>query len=120
MYYQSPVGLLNINMNDGFINEIIFIDEEKEILNDKNEEDHSNKNKIVLEKCRQQLDEYFAGKRTQFDFAIHQGGTVFQQKAWNELLNIPFGKTISYLQLSQRIGNEKVKALELEIDDLPN
>jgi methylated-DNA-[protein]-cysteine S-methyltransferase len=105
MYYQSPIGLLKINIQNGFINEINFCDkgdekiitEEVLYINDQN----------ILEKCRYQFDEYFSGKSTHFDFPIRQEGTPFQQKVWNELLNIPFGKTISYLQLSQRIGNVK-------------
>lgn len=55
----------------------------------------------------QQFDEYFAGKRKQFDFSIQQEGTDFQQRVWSELQKIPFGETISYLELSQRIGNTK-------------
>jgi methylated-DNA-[protein]-cysteine S-methyltransferase len=38
---------------------------------------------------------------------VHQEGTAFQQKVWHELLNIPFGKTINYLELSRRIGDSK-------------
>jgi methylated-DNA-[protein]-cysteine S-methyltransferase len=38
---------------------------------------------------------------------VHQPGTFFQQKVWGELLQIPYGKTISYLELSRRIGDEK-------------
>jgi methylated-DNA-[protein]-cysteine S-methyltransferase len=104
MYYQSPIGLLKINIQNGFINEINFYDNESEI---EIEEVVSIEDQIILKTCRHQLDEYFSGKRTHFDFPIHQEGTPFQQKVWNELLNIPFGKTISYLQLSRRIGNVK-------------
>jgi methylated-DNA-[protein]-cysteine S-methyltransferase len=55
----------------------------------------------------QQLDEYFAGQRIEFDLQVTQTGTSFQQTVWNELCNIPYGKTISYLELSKRIGNVK-------------
>lgn len=104
MYYQSPIGLLKINIQNGFINEINFCDKGDKIIT---EEILSIEDQSILEKCRFQLDEYFSGKRTHFDFPIRQEGTPFQQKVWNELLNIPFGKTVSYLQLSQRIGNVK-------------
>ena len=102
MYYQSPIGILKIYIQNGFINEINFHDGD-EIT----EEALSTKDQSIFEKCKLEFDEYFSGKRIHFDFPIHQEGTAFQQKVWNELLNIPFGKTISYLQLSQRIGNVK-------------
>lgn len=54
-----------------------------------------------------QLQEYFEGRRTVFDFKLNPKGTEFQQKVWQELLNIPFGKTISYLDLSKKLGDVK-------------
>lgn len=54
-----------------------------------------------------QLKEYFDGKRIYFDFKLNPKGTDFQQKVWQELLNIPFGKTMSYLELSKKIGDVK-------------
>lgn len=107
MYYQSPVGLLTININDGMINEIIFTDSENEIKAGENKDDPDEKSKSVIKKCQLQFDEYFSGKRFHFDLPVHQVGTPFQERVWNELVKIPFGKTISYLQLSQRIGNVK-------------
>ena len=55
-----------------------------------------------------QLQEYFLGTRTNFDFKIHFSGTDFQKMVWTELLKIPFGKTISYLALAKKLGNPKV------------
>lgn len=107
MYYHSPVGLLKIIIHDGFITEIIFSEEGNEINTDHLEENVPTENNAVFKVCTKQLDEYFAGKRTIFDLPIKQTGTYFQQNVWNELVKIPFGKTISYLQLSQRIGNVK-------------
>lgn len=54
-----------------------------------------------------QLQEYFNGKRKEFDFKLNPKGTDFQQKVWKELSNIPFGKTISYLELSKKLGDIK-------------
>ena len=107
MYYQSPVGIFKINIHNGYINEIIFIGEEKKHNDNDIEKNVSPKDVSVLKECRQQLNEYFSGKRKTFDFPIKQEGTLFQEKVWNELLNIPYGKTISYLQLAERIGNAK-------------
>ena len=107
MYYQSPVGLLKININKGFITEIAFCDESPLENFPVTDEIISLENNIVLNEFKIQLDEYFAGKRTVFDLKIQQAGTPFQQQVWDELIKIPFGKTISYLQLSQRINNAK-------------
>lgn len=54
-----------------------------------------------------QLDEYFDGKRTHFEFPLQLDGTPFQQKVWGELLRIPYGATISYQELAKRVGNPK-------------
>jgi methylated-DNA-[protein]-cysteine S-methyltransferase len=60
-----------------------------------------------LRKPITQLNEYFEGKRNDFDFEINPKGTEFQQKVWKELLTIPFGKTMSYLDLSKKLGDVK-------------
>ena len=56
---------------------------------------------------RDQLDEYFAGERGQFDVPLRLAGTPFQQRVWQELLHIPFGTTVTYRQLAQRIGRPR-------------
>jgi methylated-DNA-[protein]-cysteine S-methyltransferase len=61
----------------------------------------------VLQEASQQLSDYFEGKRTHFDLKLNPKGTDFQQKVWRELQNIPFGKTISYLELSKKLGDVK-------------
>jgi methylated-DNA-[protein]-cysteine S-methyltransferase len=53
---------------------------------------------------REQLAGYFAGERQQFDLPIKLAGTPFQQRVWQELVRIPFGTTITYAQLAQRVG----------------
>ncbi len=55
-----------------------------------------------------QLKEYFSGERKQFDLALEIEGTEFQKRVWNELLTIPYGRTISYKDLAVRLGDEKV------------
>ncbi len=61
----------------------------------------------VLEDTVYQLNEYFDGKRTTFDLELNPKGTDFQQRVWKCLLEIPFGKTVSYLQLSKTLGDVK-------------
>ena len=54
-----------------------------------------------------QLDEYFGRKRTAFDIPLFFVGTDFQKTVWKELLNIPYGMTLSYGDLSRKLGNPK-------------
>lgn len=57
-----------------------------------------------FELLHQQLEEYFAGGRQQFDVPLRMAGTAFQQLVWKALVRIPFGTTITYAQLAARIG----------------
>ncbi|MFV5694121.1 methylated-DNA--[protein]-cysteine S-methyltransferase [Flavobacterium sp. LB3P122] len=61
----------------------------------------------VLQEAVSQLNNYFEGKRTDFDFELNPKGTDFQQKVWKGLLEIPFGKTCSYMDLSKKLGDVK-------------
>jgi methylated-DNA-[protein]-cysteine S-methyltransferase len=61
----------------------------------------------VIELTRTQLNEYFDGKRTIFDIPLLFVGTDFQQSVWKALIQIPMGKTASYLALSKLLANEK-------------
>ena len=61
----------------------------------------------LIKNTKQQLDEYFAGKRKKFDIPIKLDGTDFQIKVWKELLKIPYGETCSYLDIAKCIGNPK-------------
>jgi len=60
-----------------------------------------------LEDCVDQLNAYFRGERQQFNLEINPKGTEFQKRVWQFLLNIPFGKTTTYLELSKQLGNVK-------------
>jgi methylated-DNA-[protein]-cysteine S-methyltransferase len=102
-YYQSPLGLIRISGTDQYISEIIFIDNIEKPAPDH----HKRKHNPVLIQCIEQLIQYFHGERRVFEFAIHQEGSSFQKKVWDELIGIPYGKTISYLELSRRIGDTK-------------
>lgn len=61
----------------------------------------------LLRKVKKQLDEYFLKTRTEFNIPVLLIGSDFQKSVWNELLEIPFGSTMSYLELSQKLGDEK-------------
>jgi O-6-methylguanine DNA methyltransferase len=60
-----------------------------------------------IKKAMKQLNEYFAGKRTAFDLPYKLGGTAFQNKVWNALANIPYGKTITYKSQAEAIAKPK-------------
>lgn len=96
-YYSSPVGVLKIQCSKEQVVLIHFV-EEIGLDDDQTE---------LLKKTTMQLDEYFSGRRKDFDLPLGQKGSGFQENVWNHLAKIPFGKTISYLQLSKQIGDVK-------------
>ncbi len=100
-YYHSPVGLLKISGTDEYISEVTF--------HDTTQKAEGNKKHIppMLINCVEQLIQYFNGERRIFDLPLNQPGTPFQQEIWNYLAAIPYGKTISYLELARRTGDTK-------------
>jgi methylated-DNA-[protein]-cysteine S-methyltransferase len=104
-YYQSPLGLLRIGGTDTYISEISFVDH----LDEEDARGGELKGPVppLVIQCIEQLIQYFQGQRRVFEFPIYQEGSEFQQRVWNELMAIPFGKTISYLELSRRLGDTK-------------
>lgn len=100
-YYHSPVGLLKISGTDNYISEVSFYDKAQ-----KAEGKKKNLPPMIIT-CIEQLIQYFHGERRVFEFPIHQPGTPFQQSVWNELMTIPFGKAISYLDLARKTGDIK-------------
>ena len=97
-YYKSPVGLLKVAGTSQFINEISFVDNESDAVNAGNTNE-------LLHQCIEELIEYFNGNRLVFDIPVFQTGTAFQRRVWGELLNIGYGKTISYMTLAKRLGD---------------
>ena len=61
----------------------------------------------VLKEAATQLEEYFAGERTDFDVRMELDGTPFQREVWAELTRIPYGETISYGELARRVGRPR-------------
>ena len=106
-YYHSPIGAISIRCNDKAIEEVLFVNTLKGPGVNEDKIEFNTGHSLLIKDCIQQLDEYFAGERKQFELPITQSGTVFQKNVWNALLQIPYGKTISYLELSKRIGNVK-------------
>lgn len=61
----------------------------------------------LVEKAFRQLDEYLAGKRTEFDLPLRPAGTPFMESVWKALQNIPYGTTASYKDIAEAIGRPK-------------
>ncbi|MCL9769532.1 methylated-DNA--[protein]-cysteine S-methyltransferase [Flavobacterium sp. HXWNR69] len=94
----SPLGIIKITGDVKGISKIHIVDQPIEITNEIPE---------IFKIAVSELQEYFDGKRTKFTFKINPIGTEFQKKIWQELINIPFGKTCSYIELSKKIGDAK-------------
>ena len=97
-YIETPLGHAKIVGDDNGITSVSILDT-KEELSDTIPES--------LLDCVIQLKEYFNEARKNFDLKLNVEGTVFQKKVWKTLETIPFGKTISYLQLSKQLGDVK-------------
>ncbi len=107
VYYQSPIGVLEIRSTGSAISEVLFVNSWKGAKIAESGISFIKPRSAILKNCIKQLDEYFAGERTEFTIHISQVGTEFQQSVWAQLCMIPYGRTISYLELSKRIRNVK-------------
>ncbi len=104
-YIDSPLGLLEVSGTDEHLASVLFVKAAHKPAPGQGVSEGAMPPPVAL--CIQQLEEYFAGKRLDFDLPMLPQGTAFQQKIWRLLLDIPFGRTISYLELSRRYGDEK-------------
>ena len=95
---ETPLGVAKIQGDQNGISKICLLDESEEITTEIPE---------IFNEVISQLQDYFDGKRKEFTFTINPTGTKFQKKVWQELLQIPFGKTCSYLDLSKKLGDIK-------------
>lgn len=97
VFINTPLGTAKIKGDENGIS-VISILQEGEI---------SKVIPVELKDAVKQLQEYFEGKRTKFSIQLNPKGTDFQQKVWKALLEIPYGKTTSYLELSKKLGDVK-------------
>ena len=96
-YIKTPLGIATIIGYENGVSEI-SVSQEGEV---------STIIPAVLQEAVLQLQDYFEKKRTSFDFKINPKGTDFQIKVWNALLEIPYGKTRTYLEQSKFLGDIK-------------
>jgi methylated-DNA-[protein]-cysteine S-methyltransferase len=94
---ESPLGNLTLTADGKTITQVLFSDNKLETEN----------SCAVLESCRKQLNDYFSGKLISFNLPLNPEGTEFQQKVWAELMKIPYGETITYMELAVRIDDVK-------------
>ena len=96
-YIKTPLGIAKIMGDENGISVISVLDDGSisAIIPD------------FLKESVSQLNDYFEGKRKDFNFKLNPSGSEFQWKVWKGLLEIPFGKTMSYLELSKKLGDVK-------------
>ncbi|ENX61218.1 MULTISPECIES: methylated-DNA--[protein]-cysteine S-methyltransferase [Acinetobacter] len=105
MYMDSPVGALKLVAHDQALVAVMWDNEDhKRVRLSELIEDRQHP---MLHRVKQQLEQYFAGQRQQFDLPLDFQGTVFQQQVWQALLSIPYGETRSYKEIAIQLGNEK-------------
>ena len=102
-YLESPIGPLLVAGNGEGLKRIEFPRRGKRAR----PESGWLKSPREMNEVTEQLKEYFAGERTWFDLKLAPEGTEFQRQVWKALRRIPYGKTISYGELADRIGNPK-------------
>lgn len=108
-YYESPVGRLLLHGEDR-LQGLVFPAGKtpQQVGPDWRHEP------LGFDSVKQQLDLYFQGRLTQFDLELDMKGTEFQRQVWQRLKEIPYGRTISYGELAESIGNPKaVRAVGL-------
>lgn len=101
-YYKTPIGIAVIIGDENGIQSVSVLDDDAisdELLN--------LETPTCLQECVSQLEEYFIGKRASFNLTVNPKGTKFQVKVWKSLLEIPYGKTRTYLGQSKALGDIK-------------
>jgi len=106
-YTDTPLGLAEISGNQDGVASVTVLnfnsEEEKQVFLQKQESQIPE----TLEDCVIQLQEYFSGERQKFSLKLNAKGTDFQHNIWKLLQTIPYGKTMSYLDLSKKFGDVK-------------
>lgn len=95
-YYDTYAGRIGIAEEDGAITHLTF-----------SERDWTVEETDLIKETKRQLDEYFAGKRKEFDIPTRLEGTEFQKRVWEELRKIPYGKTVTYKDIAEAVGCPK-------------
>lgn len=97
-YYVSPVGPIEIIGTEQALKSVRFVEKKSKA---------DSQLPPIIEKSLKQIDEYFRGKRKTFTVKLQLEGTNFHKKVWNQLMRIPYAKTVSYKDVARSIGKEK-------------
>jgi methylated-DNA-[protein]-cysteine S-methyltransferase len=100
VFIQTPVGVLEIKGDVEGLSAVLFNDSETVVISEKIPKE--------LKDGVNQLQEYFEGKREEFSLRLAPKGTDFQKRVWEQLQEIPYGKTTSYQQMANQLGDPKV------------
>lgn len=100
---DSPVGPLRLTSDGTHLTGLYFA-EHRHAPQDLGEQVDARVAPPVLLDAREQLGDYFAGSRTDFDLPLQAAGSVFQRRVWEQLASIPYGRTWSYGELARAIG----------------
>ena len=101
---NTIIGDIYIIKSENGLRSIELIDDKWKVINEKYK---LIENKDICKNEIKQLNEFFLGKRKEFDLVLDVEGTDFRKKVWNELLKIPYGQVRSYSYIANAIGNEK-------------
>jgi len=100
-HIDSPLGQLLLTSREGKLSGLYFADQpHARIAPGWVQQDDAE----IFTQTAQQLEEYASGERESFDLPLSLSGTAFQVSVWQEIAKIPFGKTLTYGELAQRIG----------------
>lgn len=103
-YYESPLGTLTLVAEGDALTGVFFDAHARQPL----PVAFGARNDAPFTVVKQQLDEYFAGMRTEFDVPLAPKGEVFQRRVWSELVRIPYGETRSYGAIAQQLGDKRL------------
>ena len=95
---STPIGIIEIKADNRFIYSISFLEQENETKYKEN---------VLSIEAKNQLQTYFNSVSNTFQLPLCFQGSDFQHKVWKQLQHIPYGKTISYLELAQQLMDEK-------------
>ncbi len=99
IFIETPLGIASITGDKNGVSKISITADKEHIPSDKIPDE--------LKDVVTQLQDYFEGNLTDFNIDLNPSGTDFQKRVWRELSNIPFGKTVSYLDIAKRLGDPK-------------
>jgi methylated-DNA-[protein]-cysteine S-methyltransferase len=101
--YESPIGTLTLVVREGRLRQLRFPDEGRELSEEL-------RDPRACERAHGQLGQYFGGERQAFELPVELAGSPFERAVWAQLLEVPFGTTVSYGELAKRLELDRPEA----------